>query len=116
MVSVSLVKVRRITQHLFTFFFFKGSNIYDSGIELVLAFGELVKALDLNSGTVIVAKIINTAYCLFSIAHLHKKKPNLWQEQSLQQQEAECQSLNMSIYCLAYLFPSYDSQVILAVR
>lgn len=49
-------------------------NIYDSGNELVLAFGELVKALDLNSETVIVAKIINTAYCLFSIPRLPKKQ------------------------------------------
>lgn len=62
------LKVETAFIHLFDL---KGCSIYDSGIELVLAFGELVKALDLNSGTVVVAKIINTAYCLFSIAHLH---------------------------------------------
>lgn len=54
----------------------KGCNIYDSVIELVLAFVELVKALYLNSATVAVAKIINTACCLFSIAYLHKKRTN----------------------------------------
>jgi len=57
------------------FFDLKGCNIC-IGTELVLAFGELVEAVDPSSGTVVVAKITNTAYYLFSIAYLYIKKKN----------------------------------------
>lgn len=104
---VSLVKIWRFRQHLFTF-------LSDSSIELVQ--GELVEALDLDSETMIAAEIINIAYCLLHIAHLLKKHKLVAGAKPSIARSRESQSLNMLIYCLWNLDTSYDYLVILVVR